>query len=253
MHTHPRHEDQTATAHTDPVCGMSVDPQSAAGSETRAGTTYYFCSRHCLDKFRAEPDRYTGPKAAPADHSCCATTAAARPVPSSSARPADSAVGGVKYTCPMHPEVVRDGPGTCPKCGMALEPMTPQVEEDDSELRDMTRRFWVATVLTVPLLVLAMGPMVGLSVPGWLAHGGKNWLELALATPVVLWAGWPFFVRAGQALLQPNREHVHAHRARDRGRVGLQRGRDGRPRPVPRRVPRRARACRCTSRRPRSS
>jgi Cu+-exporting ATPase len=201
MHTHPRHEDQTATAHTDPVCGMSVDPQSAAGSETRAGTTYYFCSRHCLDKFRAEPDRYTGPKAAPADHSCCATTAAARPVPSSSARPADSAVGGVKYTCPMHPEVVRDGPGTCPKCGMALEPMTPQVEEDNSELRDMTRRFWVATVLTVPLLVLAMGPMVGLSVPGWLAHGGKNWLELALATPVVLWAGWPFFVRAWQALL----------------------------------------------------
>jgi Cu+-exporting ATPase len=101
----------------------------------------------------------------------------------------------------MHPEVVRDGPGTCPKCGMALEPMTPQVEEDDTELRDMTRRFWVAAVLTVPLLVLAMGLMFGLPVPGWLAHGGKNWLELALATPVVLWAGWPFFVRAWQAIL----------------------------------------------------
>ena len=200
MRTLPIHEDHAATGHTDPVCGMTVDPKSAAGSVEHAGTTYYFCSRHCLDKFRADPARYVS-GATTADHSCCAAgsgPALSRAAPA----PAPAAASpGVKYTCPMHPEIVRDGPGTCPKCGMALEPMTPQVEEDDTELRGMTRRFWAATVLTVPLLILAMGPMLGLPLPGWLEHGGKNWLELVLATPVVLWGGWPFFVRAWQALL----------------------------------------------------
>ncbi len=200
MRTLPTHDDHDATAHTDPVCGMRVAPESAAGSLTHAGTTYYFCSRHCLEKFRAAPDRYASGKTPAADHSCCGTGPGRAPVPATVPATPSSASSGVKYTCPMHPEVVRDGPGTCPKCGMALEPMTPQVEEDDTELRDMTRRFGAATVLTVPLLVLAMGPMLGLSFPGWLAHGGKAWLELVLATPVVLWAGWPFFVRASQAL-----------------------------------------------------
>src|SRR5688572_17626910 len=103
---------------------MTVDPATAAGSADHDGTTYYFCSRRCLDKFRADPEKYA-PRAA-------AATAAAPPPPAPG--------GGVKYTCPMHPEVVRDGPGTCPKCGMALEPMTPQAgeAEDDTELRDMT-------------------------------------------------------------------------------------------------------------------
>jgi Cu+-exporting ATPase len=172
----------------DPVCGMTVDPASAAGSFPHAGVTYHFCSRHCLEKFRADPAKYLTGTAA---ESCCdhAPSAPAAVVP------------GAKYTCPMHPEIVQDGPGTCPKCGMALEPMIPQAGvEDDSELRDMTRRFWVAAALMIPVVILAMGPMVGLPVPEWLAHGGKNWLELALATPVVLWAGWPFFVRAWQAL-----------------------------------------------------
>jgi Cu+-exporting ATPase len=121
---------------------------------------------------------------------------AARKVPD--AKLSDPSLG-IKYTCPMHPEIVRDRPGTCPKCGMALEPITPQTDGDDSELRDMTRRFCVATGLSLPVLVLAMLPMVGWELPGWLAHGGGNWVGFILATPVVLWCGWPFFVRAVQA------------------------------------------------------
>jgi Cu+-exporting ATPase len=177
-HPHP----PTSKSVIDPVCGMTVDSASAAGSATHAGTTYYFCSRHCVEKFQANPTHYVSPpKAEP---------------------PQTQAAKDVKYTCPMHPEVVQVGPGTCPKCGMALEPMTPQAGDvsDDSELRDMSRRFWVAAALTIPVFILAMGPMVGMPIPDWLAHGRKNWLELLLATPVVLWGGWPFFVRAWQAL-----------------------------------------------------
>ncbi|HTN77962.1 MAG TPA: heavy metal translocating P-type ATPase, partial [Pirellulaceae bacterium] len=99
------------------------------------------------------------------------------------------------YTCPMHPEVRQDHPGDCPQCGMALEPITVAVEEDDTELRDMLLRFWVATALTLPLMVIAMGPMLGLPLHHWLSPALAGWMELALATPVVLWAGWPFFVR----------------------------------------------------------
>ncbi|HUR54412.1 MAG TPA: heavy metal translocating P-type ATPase, partial [Gemmataceae bacterium] len=175
---------------TDPVCGMTVDPASAAGSVEHGGKTYHFCSRHCVDKFRADPRKYLSAGPAADAHSCCggsATTVAA-------------AAPGSKYTCPMHPEVVNDGPGTCPKCGMALEPMTPQAgEEDDSELRDMGRGFRVAAALTLPVFVIAMLPMVpGVSLPHGLMKWA-HWVELALATPVVLWAGWPFFVRAVQA------------------------------------------------------
>jgi Cu+-exporting ATPase len=188
-------DNEAGTTHTDPVCGMTVDPKTAAGSLVHAGTSFYFCSRHCLEKFRADPSRYITGTPAETAHSCCAASPLHDHVRST---PAVAAAG--KYTCPMHPEVVQDGPGNCPKCGMALEPTTPNVEEDDSELRNMTLRFWVATVLTVPLFVLAMGPMLGLPVPEWLAHGRKNWLELALATPVVLWAGSTLLVRAWQAL-----------------------------------------------------
>src|SRR5581483_11991978 len=143
----------------------------------------------CLEKFRADPERYLGAKPAADAHSCChgATPAA----------PAQPAAPGVKYTCPMHPEIVRDGPGTCPKCGMALEPMTPQAgAEDDTELRDMSRRFVSAAVLTLPVFVLAMAPMIpGVNLPHALM-AAANWIGLALATPVVFWAGWPIFVRA---------------------------------------------------------
>lgn len=179
---------------TDPVCGMTVNPATAAGSVTHDGTTYHFCSKHCVEKFRADPGRYTGPKAEPEAHTCCHAGA-----PAPQALPTSP---GTKYTCPMHPEVIQDGPGTCPKCGMALEPMTPQAgEEDDTELRDMTRRFWVSAVLTVPVFLLAMLPMIpGVSLPHWLMDNTGKWVELLLSAPVVLWGGWPFFVRAVQAL-----------------------------------------------------
>ncbi|MBA4062738.1 MAG: hypothetical protein C0501_03355 [Isosphaera sp.] len=172
----------------DPVCGMTVDPATAAGSSAHAGTTYHFCSAHCLAKFRADPVRYLagGPKSG---HDCCGGGA-----------PPAAAAPGSKYTCPMHPEVVADGPGTCPICGMALDPVTPQAgPPDDGELRDMTRRFVAAAVLTLPVFVLAMAPMVGVPLPhGWLR--AADLVGLALATPVVFWAGWPFLVRARVAL-----------------------------------------------------
>jgi Cu+-exporting ATPase len=187
-------DEPAGATHTDPVCGMVVDPKSAAGSLVHAGTEFHFCSRHCLDKFRAEPERYLAGTPKESAHSCCgAKTVHAQSAPA-------VVVVGAKYTCPMHPEIVQDGPGNCPKCGMALEPMAPAAgKQDDSELRSMTLRFWVASALTVPLFVLAMGPMVGMPIPEWLEHGRKNWLELALATPVVLVAGSTLFVRAWQA------------------------------------------------------
>ncbi len=178
---------------TDPVCGMTVDPATAAGSTTHEGTTYHFCSRHCLTKFEADPGKYAASAAKTEAHSCCGAKAPAPPRPPTAE--------AVKYTCPMHPEVVTDRPGACPKCGMALEPLVPVVgEEDDAESRDMARRFRTATVLTLPVFVLAMAPMIpGVRLPHRLTEAG-NWIGLALATPVVFWAGWPVFVRAVQAL-----------------------------------------------------
>ena len=145
----------------DPVCGMTVNPATAAGHADYQGKTYHFCSQHCVHAFQADPEKFLGRK---------------KP---ETAKPA------AQYTCPMHPEIVQIGPGSCPKCGMALVPMA-GAEEDDSELRDLTRRLWVSAALSVPLVLLAMAPMFG-----W----AKSYqlLELALATPVVLWGGWPFF------------------------------------------------------------
>jgi P-type Cu+ transporter len=161
----------------DPVCGMTVDPAKAAGHVDYKGTTYHFCSKHCVHAFKADPEKYLSGNAAkkmPMAHAVPITQIGKKP------RPAG------KYTCPMHPEIVQDGPGSCPKCGMALVPME-GAEEDDSELRDMTRRFWVGVVLSVPLIVVAMVPGIGIPAA---VHG---WVELALATPVVLWCGLPFF------------------------------------------------------------
>ncbi|HXB57705.1 MAG TPA: heavy metal translocating P-type ATPase [Vicinamibacteria bacterium] len=168
---------------TDPVCGMQVDPARAAGRHALAGRTYYFCNPHCLERFRTNPESYLR-SAAPA--------------------PPNSAPGD--YVCPMHPEVVRSEPGSCPICGMALEPRTPPaVEERNPELEDMTRRFWASLVLTVPVFLLAMTDML----PGRPLHvpaRAQGLWEMALATPVVLWGGWPFFLRMWASLLhrRPN-------------------------------------------------
>ena len=163
--------------HTDPVCGMTVDPARAAATHVHAGTTYSFCATSCRDRFVADPARYLAPKPG--------LVQIGMPAPQ-----APPAAPGTKWTCPMHPEIVRDAPGSCPLCGMALEPMTPTLEEvDNPELRDMTRRFWVGLVLTAPVFAIAM---TGIQAP---------WVELILSTPVVLWAGWPFFERMGSSFL----------------------------------------------------
>ena len=149
---------------------MTVDPQSAAGSFEHGGTSYYFCSKHCLEAFKADPTKYLAKSEA-------ATTSAP--------------VKDAQYTCPMHPEIVQTGPGSCPKCGMALVPIAGTGEADDSELRDLTRRLWIGVALSIPLVVLAMAPMVGFHELFGLTPRARGWVEFALGTPVVLWAGWP--------------------------------------------------------------
>ena len=184
-HAHAGHGHGVAddTTVKDPVCGMSVDLGAGKPSLEHAGTTYHFCSQKCHDKFVADPAHYlTGAHKKP--------TAA---VPK-----------GTQYTCPMHPEIIRDAPGDCPKCGMALEPMgVPAADEGPNpELIDFKRRFWIGAILTLPLLVLTMGPFVGLGfVREMLGERTAQWIELALGTPVILWAGWPFFVRGVKSIV----------------------------------------------------
>ena len=208
---------QPDTALHDPVCGMAVTPKSDHSFE-HEGHTHYFCSAGCLQKFRATPGQYLG-SISPTQESdqqqdtrvytcpmhpevrqngpgtCPKCGMALEPeTPSLATR--------IQYTCPMHPEIVRDEPGECPKCGMALEPMTVSLDDEENpELADMSRRFWVSAVVAVPLVILAMGEFVGLSFE-WLAGPRVlSWAELVLATPVVLWGGWPFFVRGWQSIV----------------------------------------------------
>jgi Cu+-exporting ATPase len=170
----------------DPVCGMTVDPATAAGSHTHAGQTYYFCSRHCVQKFAADPERFLATR----------ESLAPQPMPGAAAAPA----GPGAWTCPMHPEIARDAPGACPICGMALEPRVATADDHGNpELADMSRRFWISLALTVPLFVLTMGSMVP-ALRHVVPAGARGWLELALASPVVLWGGWPFFVRFRDSL-----------------------------------------------------
>jgi Cu+-exporting ATPase len=162
----------------DPVCGMQVDPQTSQHRADFGGQTYYFCCNSCRSKFVADPERYLGGKAR-------------APAPAPSKPSANDAV----YTCPMHPEVRQVGPGSCPLCGMALEPLVAATEAPPNpELIDMTRRFWIGLVLTLPVAAIEMGGHFA-GAERWLAPSLSNWLQLAFATPVVLWAGWPFFVR----------------------------------------------------------
>jgi Cu+-exporting ATPase len=172
---------------TDPICQMEVDEATARSAE-RDGQTYYFCCERCRTTFL---ERET-PKPCHDDAAPC------------HARAETAASSG--YFCPMCEGVESDEPATCPKCGMALvaKVVSAGTEEDDSELRDMRRRFAVATSLAVPVFLIAMGPMLGLPVHRWLPESASRWIEFALATPVVLWAGWPFFQRGWRSIVTWN-------------------------------------------------
>jgi len=166
----------------DPVCGMTVDPHKTQHRHDHQHRTYYFCSAGCRTKFAADPAKYLGKQAA----------AAAELPP------------GTIYTCPMHPEIRQAGPGSCPICGMALEPVEPTAGGGPNpELVDMTRRLWIGLALTVPVVALEMGGHLA-SLHMLLGPSASNWIQLVLATPVVLWAGWPFFVRGWQSLVSRN-------------------------------------------------
>jgi Cu+-exporting ATPase len=165
----------------DPVCGMTIDPSDAVGHFDYKGQTYYFCAESCLEQFRENPEQFLNPGARPA-------------------APVDLEA---EYTCPMHPEVRQKGPGACPICGMALEPVNAaHAGEDNPELEDMTRRLWVSVVLTAPILAFMIGEVLpGRPLDRLVPHGLRNWIEFGLATPVVLWGGWPFFERGWASIV----------------------------------------------------
>ncbi len=200
----------------DPVCDMSVSRDSEYAYDY-AEKQYLFCSEHCLKKFKATPEQYLGKETSPTGktegesktYTCpmhpeiqqqgpgacpkCGMALEPMGVP--------AAATATTYTCPMHPEVIQDHPGNCPKCGMALEPVTSSGEEKNPELSDMSRRFWVCTALALPVFFLAMiADMVPGWLPNWLSMHVVQWIECALATPVVVWGGWPFFVRGWQSV-----------------------------------------------------
>jgi Cu+-exporting ATPase len=178
----------------DVVCGMMVDPAKAAGTSEYNGTTYYFCGKGCKAKFDADPENYL----TPASDSRLPAPGSRIPDPGSRIPAAST-----KWTCPMHPEIVRDGPGSCPICGMALEPLTITAEEpENEELRDMTRRFWTGVALTIPILAIGMADVIpGRPLERVISSTATTWAQLVLATPVVLWGGWPFFVRGWQSIV----------------------------------------------------
>jgi P-type Cu+ transporter len=190
----------------DPVCGMTVDEAKAAGSAEYGGKRYYFCSKGCLAKFQLHPAKYTQGPIAPAEvvpaaveYTCPMHPEVVKIGPGSCPKCGMALVPAMpksppaaEYTCPMHPEIRSDRPGNCPKCGMALVPVAGG-EEDNAELRDLTRRFWVSAVLSAPLIFIAMAPYLGVMHPFGLEPKVRALLEFALGTPVVLWGGWPFF------------------------------------------------------------
>jgi Cu+-exporting ATPase len=215
---------------TDLVCGMSVDPATAAGSFEYDGRTYYFCSTNCLSKFKADPQSFLN-QAQPNNvrpvniqvepareraneselYTCPMHPEVRQNKPGSCPKcgmalervapqkPAEK----IEYTCPMHPQIVRDKPGNCPICGMALEPRTISLEDEENpELIDMTRRFWVGVALTVPLLLIAMSDLIpGNPLEQVVSMRTLGWIQFVLATPVVVWGGWPFFVRGWQSIV----------------------------------------------------
>ena len=229
--------DPVKTMVRDVVCNMNVDPANARAREEYKGTTYYFCCTGCANKFKADPEKYLSAKPVNGLVQLGGIKAAqpmnTPPQKTSAAAQSPAATGGVvyvcpmdpeireskpgpcpscgmalepqavEYTCPMHPEIMSDKPGSCPICGMALEPRVAAGthEEDDTELGSMTRRFWTGVALSIPLLILSMGGMVTWSPLRAMPMGLFDWLQLALATPVVLWGGWPFFQRGWASLV----------------------------------------------------
>jgi Cu+-exporting ATPase len=180
--SHHDHHAHNAADVRDPVCGMTVDPATSKHRFDYRGETYHFCSAGCRTKFAADPASYL----------------------EKDSKPKAAVPEGTIYTCPMHPEIRQVGPGSCPICGMALEPEVASLDAPPNpELADMTRRFWLGLVLALPAVVLEMGGhLVGGH--GWVDQTLSNWIQFAFATPVVLWAGWPFFVRGGQSLVTRN-------------------------------------------------
>ncbi|HEV3343045.1 MAG TPA: heavy metal translocating P-type ATPase [Pirellulales bacterium] len=210
----------------DPVCHMEVDEATALKAE-RDGQTWYFCSEHCRQKFLQQreqgptqlvqlqgvkrPSAGDDPSKTPRRYVCpmCAGVESDRPGScpkcGMALEPSAPTPRKTVYTCPMHPEIEQDSPGSCPKCGMDLEPKyVDATTENDGELRSMTRRLWFATGLGVPVVLLAMLPMVGIALEHWLSRWAVSWLQLALSTPVVLWAGWPFFQRGWRSVVTWN-------------------------------------------------
>ena len=171
---------------TDPVCGMQVDEKAAKNSSAFEGKTYFFCSAGCKAKFAANPASFLNKPAPVAGTGHAGDRHHAHAAPAASVAPA-----GATYTCPMHPEILRKAPGDCPLCGMALIPIAGSGQVDDSELRDLKRRLWIGTALSIPLVVLAMSPMIGLHDLFGLQPRVRGWIEFALGSPVVLWVGWP--------------------------------------------------------------
>ncbi|HEY6323655.1 MAG TPA: heavy metal-binding domain-containing protein, partial [Thermoanaerobaculia bacterium] len=181
----------------DPVCGMAVDPRLTPYREVLGRVPYAFCGVSCRDRFRHDPDVYVA-KAEPAEGATSPAASSAAPAP-----------GGVQWTCPMHAEILRGAPGSCPICGMALEPRTLSASvaggagDLNPELRSMQRRFWVTAILALPLLVAGMAEMVpgAMRALAVVSPATRNWLELVLATPAVLWGGWPFFQRGWASIV----------------------------------------------------
>jgi len=206
-HPHDHHHHDSEHDHhavLDPVCGMSLDPAKAAESVVHGGQRYHFCSAGCRNRFEEEPGKYAveaEPEVAEETGAiCCHGVVSAPP------KVIPEAAGDTRrYTCPMHPEVIQIGPGSCPKCGMTLEPMDVTGDDDEAakaEYQDMKRRFWFATFLSVPVLAIAMGDLLpGHPISSLMAPRLVTFVELVLATPVVLWAGWPLLVKGWQSVV----------------------------------------------------
>ncbi|KAB2676386.1 heavy metal translocating P-type ATPase [Brucella tritici] len=197
-HDHTQHRSASDGRVKDPVCGMEIDPTTAKHHTAFGGRSFYFCSAGCKEKFESAPNQFA---ATPIQASAPAPEGHGHHHPATHPAGADVPEGTV-WTCPMHPEIRRDGPGSCPICGMALEPLVASAEAGPShELKDMTRRFWIGLVLAVPVLVLEMGSHLIPALHHVVPASTSIWIQMILATPVVLWAGWPFFERGWASLV----------------------------------------------------